>query len=424
MLATIAAAINDCNNAIIAAYQSFSPLYAQGVGLSTVVKINGLRRLVPSNSTATVTVVGQVGTEIVNGLAGDIINQQWALPASVIIPPAGTIDVTATAVLPGAIQASPATITNILTPTRGWQTVNNAAAATPGSPVEDDATLRQRQSVSTQIPAISVIGAIQGALKNLVGVGRVFIYENQTGTTDANGVPGHSICAVVEGGDINSIASTIARYKTPGTGTYGSTAVTVDDPLGNPITINFDELTLVEQSTLVFITAEAGYANSTGAAIQAALAYWYNSLAIGQDSFLGKLWSPVNLTGDPATIGTGMLQSLLDALGETYNATAIYQARADMIVVGGPFNAGANVIHVTNCANYANGKLIAVELDNGTYLLTSVTGVAAPAVTMAANIPGGRTVQNGAFVYVAGDEIVAFNEALEAQASDTTLVVT
>ena len=44
LLAIFAKAIQDTNNATIAAYQAYSPTYAQGTGLSSVIKINGIAR--------------------------------------------------------------------------------------------------------------------------------------------------------------------------------------------------------------------------------------------------------------------------------------------------------------------------------------------------------------------------------------------
>ncbi len=74
---------------MIAAYNSFSPGFAQGAGLSSIVKINGIARKVPSNSQCVVTIVGQAGAQITNGIIGDNLNlgTQWALPALVTIPP-------------------------------------------------------------------------------------------------------------------------------------------------------------------------------------------------------------------------------------------------------------------------------------------------------------------------------------------------
>ena len=423
-LTILATLIHDTNDAIIAAYNAFSPATAQGVGLSTVVKINGIRRLIPSNSQAVVQIVGQAGTTIRSGQIADQAGIRWALPALVVIPEDGDVEVTATAVDAGAIPASANTLTVIVTPTRGWQSVTNADPATPGLPVEDDATLRQRQSVSTAIPALSVIDAILGGIKNIIGVGRATIYENDTGTTDANGVPGHSICAVVQGGDADTIGATIARYKTPGTGTFGGTTVTVQDGIGPPIAISFDELDLITISTIVKLDPETGYLSSTGDAITNAIAYWLSGLDIGQDSFLNKLWSPVNLTGDAATLGNNTTQAALDLLALTYNATAIYQAREDMVVEDGPFIAGATAIHVGNPDDFKASQAIAITLDNNSIHYTTVNGAPSGTTINISNaIPVGRSVQNGALVYIAGDLTIAFNEAAEATAADTRLVV-
>lgn len=224
-------------------YNSFSPAGAQGVGLSKAVKINGLSRNVPTNSTVVLTIVGTAGTTITNGIAVDTVNQQWALPASVVIPPGGSIDVTATAVQIGAVSAEASTVTSIFTPTLGWQTVNNSAAAAPGSPVETDAELRARQAVSTSLPALTVIQATTSALANLPGVTQVKPYENVSETTDSNGLPAHSVCFVVQGGNLTDITNTIGLYKTPGTTTFAtgtnSRAEIYTDPAGLPVAINF-----------------------------------------------------------------------------------------------------------------------------------------------------------------------------------------
>jgi hypothetical protein len=170
-------------------------------------------------------------------------------------------------------------------------------------------------------------------------------------------------------------------------------------------------LDTIALSLLISVKAGAGYVTSTAGKIQGASAAWLNALAIGQDTSLNKIWSPVNLTGDAATGATGLTQAQLDPLGDTYDGLSIYQARADMDVIGGPYAAGANVIHVTNTDDMINGSAIAVTLDDNSFLKTTVSGRAGTAITMAAVIPGGRSVQNGDLVFVQGDIVLAFNEA-------------
>jgi uncharacterized phage protein gp47/JayE len=330
-LSIFAQAITDANQTLIATYNAFSPANAQGAGLSSIVKINGLKRETPSNSQIIVTVGGQVGTPIINGLIGDNLNlgTTWSLPPLVTIPNAGTINVTATCTQPGAITVPNNSLTNILNPTLGWQSVTNGAnTASPGNPVEQDAALRQRQTVSTANPSQTILEGIQGALAALSGVGRLFVYENDTKIADGNGIPASSIAAVISGGDAIQIAQTIALKKAPGTGTFGTTSEIVIDTNGVPNTINFFPLTNVPLTLSITIAPLAGFVSTTSALIQASVAGFINGFAIGEDSFLNRLWAPANLSGDAATTATGLTQAQLDALSKTYNVTSILQSRA------------------------------------------------------------------------------------------------
>ncbi len=227
-----------------AIYNSFSPVTAQGVGLSRNVKINGLRRGIATNSSVDLTVIGQADTVITGGIAVDTLNQKWNLPTTTI-PIGGEIVVTAIADVAGAVNAEANTVNRIFTPTLGWQTVNNVAAATAGAPVETDAELRVRQQMSTADPSLTVLDGTIGGVSNLDGVTKVRGYENDTGSTDANGLPPHSVALIVLGGDAMEVAQEIALHKTPGTQTVGDITETVYDAHGMPLDIHFSRPTAV-----------------------------------------------------------------------------------------------------------------------------------------------------------------------------------
>lgn len=279
--AGIATPINDLNAAIIATYNGYSPATAQNANLSSVVKINGLGRNVPTNSTVDQIIVGVVGTVIMNGVTQDANSNKWSLPASVTIPASGTITVTATCQTAGAIQAGIGTVNQIATPTLGWQTVTNASAANAGAPVETDSQLKARQAVSTALPSRTVLEGTVGAIWSIAGVTRVTPYENDTSTTDANGVPGNKIYIVVEGGDSTAIANAIAAKKTPGTGTYGTTTISVTDAYGIAHPISFYRPTYDAITCAITLKALAGYTTTIGTAIQAAVSNYINAVAIG-----------------------------------------------------------------------------------------------------------------------------------------------
>jgi uncharacterized phage protein gp47/JayE len=305
----LALAMYDSMQVAASVYNSFSPLTAQRDALSRNVKINGIARLVASYSTADLTIVGQAGTVITNGQAKDTLDQKWNLPASVTIPVGGSIVVTATAAEVGAVSAAAGTINKIATPTLGWQTVTNAAAATVGDPVEADAELRRRQAQSTMIPSLSVMEGIVGAVASLAGVNRYRGYENDTSTTDANGIPAKSISLVVEGGDSTAIANAIAAKKTPGTGTYGTTSIVTYDQYNVANTIKFYRPTDATIGVEVSLTAMTGYLSTYADQIKAAVVEYISGLNIGDDIYITKLYVPANLMNIPA--------------GETFNVTQI-----------------------------------------------------------------------------------------------------
>jgi uncharacterized phage protein gp47/JayE len=308
-VAILALAMFDSMQVAAEVYNSFSPLTAQRDALSRNVKINGIARLVASYSTADLTIVGQAGTVILNGQAKDTLDQKWNLPASVTIPVGGSIVVTATAENIGSVSAAAGTINKIATPTLGWQTVNNVAAATVGDPVETDAELRVRQSQSTMIPSLSVMEGIVGAVASLAGVSRYRGYENDTSATNADGITAHTIALVVEGGTTQAVAEAIAAKKTPGTKTQGTTSYITYDQYGIANTINFYRPTTATISIEVSMTALTGYLSTTGDLIKAALKAYIDTLLIGDDVLITKLYTPANL--DNA------------ALTNTYNVTQI-----------------------------------------------------------------------------------------------------
>ncbi len=297
LLAIVARAVADTNDRCIDIYNSYAPSTAQGAALSNNVKLNGLARNSSSSSSVPLNVGGQIGSIISNGVASDSNGVRWLLPASVTIPPAGVILVTATAEDAGATLAEVGTITKIVNPQLGWQTVTNPSAATAGDPVESDATLRQRQTTSTALPSRTVLDGIVGGVLSLPGVTNVKGYENDTDTTDANGLPPHSTALVLQGGNAAAIAQTYLNKKTPGAFTYGTTAVPAVSSTGILYTIRYFIATPTPIKVAITIQGRTGYTTTIGNQIKQALADYINGLDIGQRIDLGKLYLPAQFYG-------------------------------------------------------------------------------------------------------------------------------
>ncbi len=295
MVALVALAIHDANNTAISVYRSFSPATALGDALTSNVKINGITRRAATNSTVDLLLTGTVGTTITNGSVRDTNSVVWNLPATVVIGTDGTVVATATCANSGAVAAVAGSVNGINTPTRGWASVTNPLAATVGVAAETDAELRVRQSQSVALASLTPFDAVDGAIANVEGVTRHKLFENDTEVTDVNGLPAHSISAVVEGGDATVIANTIRSVKGQGVSTFGMTAVVVTDRYGNPYTIRFSRPVDVPVFVSITLRALTGYTSDVGDEMKAAVASYINSLAIGDSVLLSRVYSPANL---------------------------------------------------------------------------------------------------------------------------------
>lgn len=278
-----------------ATFNNYSPSTAAGEGLSRQVKINGLKRQAATKSTVDLVITGTAGTGINNGQVKDTSDNTWILPSLITIPVGGSITVTATAENDGPIRAAVNTVTKIATPTEGWISVTNPSEAVPGRDVETDAELRVRQTQSTSLPAVGPLVSIKGNVLSVEGVTQAEVYENDTDKADANGIPAHSICAVVEGGDSQVIAETLRRFKAVGVGTYGTTNITVTDEQSVPIVINFFRPTIIHIKVKVTLKPLTGYSSTYADEIKQEIVEYINSLGIGSTVYLSKLYVPANL---------------------------------------------------------------------------------------------------------------------------------
>lgn len=334
MVALVALAVHDANNTAIQVYSSFSPSSGMTDALTRNVKINGITRKAATNSTVDVTLTGTDGTTITNGSVKDANGIIWNLPTNVTIGVGGSVTVTATCANSGPVAAVAGSIFKINTPTRGWTAVSNASAATVGSAAETDAQLRVRQAQSVAIPALTPFDAVDGAIANLTGVTRHKLYENDTGAVDGNGIPAHSLAAIVDGGDVTEIAQTLRGKKGQGVATFGSTTVTVPDKYGNPHAISFSRSTDVPIYVAITLKVFTGYTTQIGEQIKQAIADYINSLTIGDDVLLSRIYSPANLG-----VVSGGNAKYYDINALTIGKSASSQAAANIVIA---FNESAS----------------------------------------------------------------------------------
>ncbi len=274
-------------------YENRSPKTAIGSALDSIIKINGMKRKVKTKSTCDILITGIPKTQIVYGIAEDIQGIKWDLPEKVMIPESGSIKVTATC-QEFDHTAAANEICKIGTPTAGWESVINEQDAIKGQVFETDGNLRARQNISTCKPSKTVLEGTIGGIAEISGVIRQRVYENFDSVPDENGIPGHSIAAVVEGGDNKEIAEEIYLRKTPGTGTYGTEkiAVTILDCYGKEeeSIISFFRPVYKDIFVTVKIKALYGYTVELGEKIKQNIAEYLNGLRIGDDLSISAIW--------------------------------------------------------------------------------------------------------------------------------------
>lgn len=297
-IGVLARVISDCGAVCVDVFSTFSPKTATYEALSRNVAINGIQRAIPTHSTVDLELTGVSGTTITNGYSPDVNGKKWLFPETVVFPSTGKTTITATAEEAGAILALPNSITTKGKPTRGWLGVTNPTSSTLGMSVESDAKLRQRQALSVATPSQSKTDGIKGAIFSLSGVSRCKTYENDGDSVDQIGLPPHSLCIVVSGGDVNEIAQIMRAKKSMGCAYFGNTQVVVIDSFQEPVTISLYRPDIVNIGFHIGLTSSAEYTTEIGDEVKQAVADYVNQLDIGDKIALNKIYVPAGLYGN------------------------------------------------------------------------------------------------------------------------------
>jgi len=171
----------------------------------------------------------------------DDAGNEFYLLASVAIVGAGAVDYSFRAADIGDVQVLVGTITTPVTIIAGVTGINNTAgASSQGVDEESDADAKVRRRSSTAISSVGYLDAIEAAIKDLSNVTTGIVLENDTDTTDGDGIPSHSIWAIVEGGDNTEIGTVIYAKKSSGSGMKGAVEVEILRSNGTNYTAKFD----------------------------------------------------------------------------------------------------------------------------------------------------------------------------------------
>lgn len=168
----------------------------------------------------------------------------------------------ATCTAEGEVVALAGTVTAVATPIVGITGVTTTADADGGRDVETPAEFRARHLATLNSGGNASVEAIRAHLldeRNVPGVEQVRVLRNRTDFTDANGLPPHSVEAIVLGGTDAAIAATLFASVSAGDQTYGSTTVNVTDSQGDTEPISFSRPTTLYAHLEISITDGEGY---------------------------------------------------------------------------------------------------------------------------------------------------------------------
>ena len=186
-------------------------------------------------------------------------------------------------------------IDTISVPIPGWDSVSNPVAATTGRLTETDEELRERFRNSKFVQSQNILEAIIDALTNVSGVADVAVYENDTDTVDANGVPAHSFLPIVLGGLPSDIAEAIWENKPTGIPSVGDTTVQIADSQGVLHNISFKQPTQVPVYITMEISDLGSMPGDADAQIKQKLVdYGDANLLISDDVIYSRLYTPIN----------------------------------------------------------------------------------------------------------------------------------
>ena len=443
LMNTFIQSVLDLENLLLQIYNMFDPDNAIGVILDQRVAINGIQRLA---GTYTVTPITLVLAQSVNlyGLdqtaqdiytVADNAGNQWQLQTTQLGVGPGTFEYNFQAANPGALTTVTNTITVPVTIVLGVSSINNPTTYTTlGTNEESDAALKVRRQISVSLPSQGYLAGLLAALENIAGVTYAEVLENNTGTTNSLGIPGHSIWVIVGGsGAASAIANAIYVKRNAGCGMYapggdGQESYVVTQVDGSTFVVYWSD---VEPEALFIEFTATSLNGTTPPNISAILTQLPEIFTPGpnQQVNVNDLATLVQSI-DPNTLVTNAGFSI--ASGGTYTTTLtptiptnqFVVSSADTIIIPMYITSPNIVLSVVSSVVYANITLAPAAAQQFTSLGGYQVGVSTP-WSYTSNGSVGSTLNTATGAYVAGaagTDVVTYTDALANTAYVTIIV--
>lgn len=312
---------------------------AEGRALDGLVENKLIYRRRAEKAVGTIEIRGQPGTIIEAGF--------WVSNNRVIYTTVEDVEIGSSGVVLAKIEAQDEgsqgnttanTITEIVTPVFGVESVNNPDPVLGGRDEETDVELKERYDRSFGIGGSTTIPSIEAALLALPRVRDARIFENTT-MNEVNGIPPKSIAPFIFGGDDEEIANTIFLMKPGGIRSYGTTEITIADSRGEQHIIGFTRPDTIQIYVHVELKTDGNFPINGYEQVRTKIIEYiggydedateYNGLGLGEDVIYTKIIAaiqqidgvvdiPVLLvdTQDPPT-ATGNIEIAINEVAQT-----------------------------------------------------------------------------------------------------------
>lgn len=285
--AVFLAAIRDVWEGISLAYNGFNPNAAEDFLLDALCQLTGTTRAAATFSTLTATVNLNAGVTVpVGTILANAAGAQFETTAVVTSVGSGNYTVPCAAVLSGPVACNAGTLTIVVTPVAGLNSVSNTADAVLGTNQDTDAQLRLRRTQELAANGVGTVDAIQAKLEQYraadgsAPITQASVQENDSDATDSAGRPPHSIEALIWDGvtplmSDNTMAQLLWDNHGTGVQIYGTNASgTAVDVNGTSRTVPFSRATQAPIKLRVLFTTGVGYAGD--AAVKTELVRIFN----------------------------------------------------------------------------------------------------------------------------------------------------
>lgn len=197
----------------------------------------------------------------------------------------------------GPTVANAGTLKVIAGAVAGWNAVINPTDALLGQDIETDTHLRQKREDELSAAGVTTADAIRADMLELGGVAACTVFVNDSGITDANGLPPHSIEVLIHDpiplAD-NVVAQAVWEAKGAGIETHGTSSGTSVDTEGISRTMFFSRVVIKNVYLIIDVVVNSSYPVSGDTLVQTAVALYgqkiYNA---GDDVILAALYPSV-----------------------------------------------------------------------------------------------------------------------------------